>query len=313
LGLFYFFHMKIQFQGFSVLLISVFVLVFSTCGMKTREKDAKDSVTVKGGPYKAPPIPDSVYFMEEKVPLDRFDVYECLEREMLVNTYFHSQTIRFIKLAPRYFSLVDPILKSEGLPADFRYLMVAESNLSPKAFSPAGAAGLWQFMKTTATEYGLEVNNEVDERYHIEKSTLAACRYIKNAWNKYRNWGLVAAGYNAGFAAVDKQIGRQKAGNYFDLLMTEETERYVYRIISLKLILENPGKYGFDVGEEEKYPLFKTHKVEIKGPVPDFADYAASYGITYKTLKYYNPWLRETFLTNKTGKTYFIDIPDAKQ
>lgn len=247
--------------------------------------------------------------MGETVPLDRFEIFESLEREMLVNTYFHSQTIRFIKLAPRYFSMVDPILKQEGLPFDFRYLMVAECNLNPKALSPAGAAGLWQFMKPAAIEQGLEVNAEVDERYHIEKSTLAACRYIKKAYEKFRNWGLVAASYNAGFGAIDRQLSRQKENSYFDLLLNEETERYVFRVISLKLILENPDKFGFNISEEEKYPLLKTKKVEIKGSVPDLAAFAKEHGITYKTLKYYNPWLRGSFLTNKTGKTYRVDIP----
>jgi hypothetical protein len=254
-------------------------------------------------------MPDTVSFMGEKVPLERFEVYESLEREMLVNSYFHSQTIRFIKLAPRFFALVDPILKEEGLPADFRYLMVAESNLNPKALSPAGAAGMWQFMKPAAIQYGLEVNAEVDERYHIEKSTRAACRYLKAAFLKYGNWGLVAAGYNAGPGAVDKQLQRQKVNNYFDILMSEETERYVYRIISLKLILENPLKYGFDIPEDQKYPLWKTKKVEVSGSVPDWAAFSAQHGITYKTLKYYNPWLRDYFLVNKLKKSYQVLIP----
>jgi len=259
--------------------------------------------------HTAPPMPDTVSFMGEKVPLERFEVYESLEREMLVNSYFHSQTIRFIKMAPRFFSLVDPILKAEGLPSDFRYLMVAESNLNPKALSPAGAAGLWQFMKPAAGEYGLEVNPEVDERYHIEKSTLAACRYLKTVYGKYRNWGLVAAGYNAGPGAVDRQLQRQKVNNYFDILMSEETERYVFRIISLKLILENPEKYGFDVPEDGKYPLWKTKNVEVAGAVPDWAAFAGEHGITYKILKYYNPWLRDYFLTNKLRKIYQVKIP----
>ena len=293
-------------------MIVLCTLLFTTCGMKTKDGDRQASDKAVGMQFAAPPLPDTLSFLGEKVPLDRFDVFESLEREMLVNTYFHSQTIRFIKLAPRYFSLVDPILKSEGIPSDFRYLMVAESNLSPRAYSPAGAAGMWQFLKTTALEYGLEVNGEVDERYHVGKSTLAACRYLKKAWEKYRNWGLVAAGYNAGFAAVDKQLQRQKVDNYFDLLMSEETERYLFRIISLKLILENPEKFGFQISEEEKYPLLKTHPVEINGPVPDWTNFAHNNGITYKTLKYYNPWLRESFLTNKAGKRYVVDIPDKE-
>jgi membrane-bound lytic murein transglycosylase D len=301
--------MRTKLSGISLSLVAMGLVVLSTCALRPKDENKSEPVNSSVAIYTAPAVPDTIGFLGEKVPLSRFDVFESLDREMLVNTYFHSQTIRFIKLAPRYFNMVDPILKAQGLPADFRYLMVAESNLSPKALSPAGAAGLWQFMKGTATDYGLEVNAEVDERYHIEKSTLAACRYLKTAWEKYRNWGLVAAGYNAGFAAVDKQLQRQKVNDYFNLLMNEETERYLFRIISLKLILENPEKFGYRIREEEMYPLLKTRKVEISGAVPDLAVYARSLGITYKTLKYYNPWLRGNSLTNKYKKTYLIDIP----
>jgi membrane-bound lytic murein transglycosylase D len=301
--------MSAKLYGIPVTFVIVGLVLFTTCGLKS--KDGVTSNLSEDGMklVTSPPVPDSIQFMGENVPLDRFEIFESLDREILVNTYFHSQTIRFIKLAPRYFRIIDPILKAQGLPADFRYLMVAESNLSPRAYSPKGAAGLWQFMKTTAVEYGLEVNAEVDERYHIEKSTLAACRYLKSAWEKYRNWSLVAAGYNAGLGTVDKQLGKQKVNSYFDLMMNEETERYVFRIISLKLILENPVRYGFNIQEDEKYPLLKTKKIEITGPVPDLAAFAKNHGITYKTLKYYNPWLRESFLTNKFRKTYQVDIP----
>jgi membrane-bound lytic murein transglycosylase D len=307
---FFFADMRTKLFGFSILLFIIGLILFSTCGLKV--KDGGKSEKAVGGTnlFTSPPIPDSIRFMGESVPLDRFDVFESLEREMLVNTYFHSQTIRFIKMAPRYFKMVDPILKSQGLPSDFRYLMVAESNLNPKSLSPSGAAGLWQFMKTTAIEYGLEVNAEVDERYHIEKSTYAACRYLKTAWEKYRNWGLVAAGYNAGFGAVDKQLEKQRVNSYFDLGMSEETERYIFRIISLKLILEDPEKYGFSIAENEKYPDLRTKKVEIKGPVPDLVSFARENKTTYKMLKYYNPWLREFYLTNKYKKIYTVDIPE---
>ncbi|HNZ68020.1 MAG: lytic transglycosylase domain-containing protein [Bacteroidota bacterium] len=293
-----------------VALVSVVVL-FSTCGLNIKgNEESPVSVNDQASWYfTAPPVPDSVFFMGQRIPLERFDVYENLERELLVNANFHSQTIRLIKLAPRYFALIDPILEAEGVPVDFRYLCVAESTLNPRALSPAGAAGLWQFLKGAAMEYGLEVNAEVDERYHIEKSTRAACRYLKDSYAKYRDWAVVAASYNAGTAAVDRQIRRQKETSYFDLLFSEETERYVYRILSLKIILEDPQKYGFLIKEAEKYPVLKTRLVEIATPLADLADFAKSYGITYKTLKYYNPWLRETFLTNKTGKRYLIEIP----
>lgn len=293
--------------GFAV----IFVLL-TTCGHKVREQQKEepgDREEVRHY-YRSPEIPDSLFFMGERVPLERFDILENLERELLSNCYFHSQTIRLIKLAPRYFTIIDPILEEEGIPADMRYLVVAESSLNPKALSPAGAAGLWQFMKGTAGEYGLEVNGEVDERYHIEKATRAACRYLKKNYAKYGSWAMVAAAYNAGPGSVDRQVERQKTSGYFDLLMAEETERYVYRILSFKVILENPLRYGFLVNDEEKYPLLKSREVEVTGPVANLTDFAKGYGITYKTLKYYNPWLRENVLTNKAGKRYLVKIPE---
>lgn len=304
--------MRTKFAGAIALVVSMMLVLFTTCGHKIhdREEEPGRKAGEEQPPfYTTPEIPDSLFFMGERVPLERFDVYENLDREMLSNCYFHSQTMRLIKLAPRYFSVIDPILKEEGIPADFRYLAVAESSLNPRALSPAGAAGIWQFMKGAAGDYGLEVNNEVDERYHLEKATRAACRYLKKSYQKYGSWAMVAAAYNAGPGSVDRQIERQKTTGYFDLLLVEETERYVYRILSFKLILEDPVKYGFRIGEDEKYPLLNTRKVEITGPVADLALYAKELGITYKTLKYYNPWLRETVLTNKAGKRYQIEIP----
>jgi membrane-bound lytic murein transglycosylase D len=302
--------MKTKWFVSTVVIVVMGVFLFFTCGLKLEERTGLQKEENPTMLFASPEMPDSVQFIGENVPLDRFDVFESLERELLVNTYFHSQTIRFIKLAPRYFSIIDPILRMEGIPEDFRYLMVAESNLDPRALSPAGAAGFWQFLKTTAVEYGLEVSAEVDERYNLEKATYAACRYMKNGKLKYGSWALVAAAYNAGYAAIDKQLERQKVNNYFDLLLSEETERYIFRILSLKMVLENPEKYGFQVKENEKYPLLKTYKTELTGPVADFSEFARKYGITYKMFKYYNPWLREISLTNKAGKTYTILLPE---
>jgi hypothetical protein len=303
--------MRTNVTGAIAIALGVTFILLTTCGHKTGDQlGGKVSSGEERPPYYASPdIPDSLNFMGERVPLERFEVFENLDREMLSNCYFHSQTLRLIKLAPRFFTIIDPILKEEGVPADFRYLAVAESSLNPRALSPAGAAGIWQFLKGTAGDYGLEVNTEVDERYHLEKATRAACSYLRNSYRKYGSWALVAAAYNAGPASVDRQMERQKTNGYFDLLLSEETERYVYRILSLKIIIENPEKYGFRVSDEEKYPLLKTRKTEITGPVADLAAYANSLGITYKTLKYYNPWLRETQLTNKAGKRYQIEIP----
>lgn len=259
--------------------------------------------------YKAVSIPDSVSFAGEPVPLDRFDTRESLDRELLVNSYFHSQTLRLIKLAPRYFTIIEPILAEKGVPDDFKYLAVAESGLNPRAVSPARAVGLWQFLATTAQEYGLEVNSEVDERYHIEKSTYAACDYLLKAYNRYGSWALVAAAYNGGLAGVERQVKRQKIDVYYDLLFGEETSRYVFRIIALKLIMENPDTYNFSVAEEEKYPVIETRDVEVEGRVNDFADFALQHNINYKLLKDFNPWLRENNLTNAGKKKYTIKIP----
>lgn len=255
-------------------------------------------------------VPESLTFAGEPVPLKYDDVYESLDRELLVNSYFHSQTLRYIKMAPRFFSMIEPILKEDSIPDDFKYLALAESGFDPTVISPAGAVGFWQFMKGTARDYGLEVNNEVDERYNIEKSTHAACAYFHDSYDQYGSWTMVAATYNAGRNFVDKQIERQKETNYYNLLLGEETERYVFRILALKLVLENPKKYRFLVPDDELYPKWKTKTIEISGAVPDFADFAKEHGTNYKILKMLNPWLRETYLTNKEGKNYEIKLPD---
>ena len=259
--------------------------------------------------FKPVKIPDEVFFAGEKMPLEQFDVREALDRELLSNAYFHSQTIRYIKLAPRYFPVIEPILKERGIPDDFKYLAVAESGFNPRAASAAGAVGFWQFLKGTGQEYGLEITNEIDERYHIEKSTVAACKYLREAYNKYGNWTLVAASYNGGMARVESQQKRQKMTDYYDLLFVEETQRYVYRIAALKLIMENPDDYNFNITEEDKYPVIKTREVEISGPVQYFADFAIEQGINYKLLKDFNPWLRDDKLTNAAGKKYKVKIP----
>ena len=254
-------------------------------------------------------IPDSVFFADKLIPVNYFDVFESLEREILVNANFHSQTIRFIKLAPRYFAVIEPILREYGIPDDFKYLAVAESNLSPKAVSPAKAVGMWQFLAGTARDYGLEVTKEVDERYNVEKSTVAACKYLLEAFEKYQDWTLVAASYNGGMKFLTDQMGKQKVDSYFDLLLGDETERYLFRIVALKLVLEKPEQYGFYIPEEEKYPVLETRNVEIDAPVADFADFALKNGTNYKILKYFNPWLREGYLSNPNAKKYVVKIP----
>ncbi len=291
-----------------LIVAKVTVIYFLILGSSTREEPQIIRMDVPIA-FKAVKIPDSVIFAGERVPMERFDIRESLDRELLVNSYFHSQTLRIIKLAPRYFSIIEPILAEKGVPEDFKYLAVAESGLNPRAVSPARAVGLWQFLAATAQEFGLEVNSEVDERYHIEKSTYAACDYLLKAYRRYGNWSMVAAAYNGGMAGVERQMKRQKNEVYYDLLFGEETSRYVFRIIALKLILENPEIYNFMVAEEEKYPVVKTTNVEVNGRIEDFAAFAIENNTNYKLLKDFNPWLRENNLTNAGRKKYTIKIP----
>jgi hypothetical protein len=272
----------------------------------------KQSATVEPSQHYNTPValPDQLEFAGEKISLENFDVRESLDRELLVNSYFQSQTILYLKKSKRYFKIIEPILKKNNIPDDFKYLSVAESGFQEKITSPAGAVGLWQLMKKAAIENGLEINLEVDERYHIEKSTEAACSYLNRSYRHYGNWINVAASYNAGISGIKRQTELQDSKNYFDLLLNDETARYVYRILALKLIMENPEKYGFKVTEEEKYPDLNCKEVELKGSVLNFAEYAHDHGINYKILKYFNPWLRQSYLKNPTRKSYFIKIPD---
>ena len=255
-------------------------------------------------------LPEKLKFAGEDVPMEYFDVRENLDRELLSNVYFHSQTIRYIKSMPRYFSIIEPILKANGIPEDFKYLCVAESGFDPKALSPARAAGMWQLLESTAKENGLQINAEIDERYHIEKSTEVACRIFKSAYQKFGSWALVAAAYNGGRAGLDQKITQQKVKSYYDLLFVEETSRYVFRILALKMIMEDPEEYGFKVDKKDLYPIIETQNVEVKGSITDLAAFALDKGINYKILKMFNPWLRETSLKNPTKTTYILKIPE---
>ena len=254
-------------------------------------------------------VPTELNFSGERVPLEQFDVYEALDREILSNAYFHSQTIRLIKMANRYFPVIEPILKEQGIPGDFKYLAVAESGLA-NAVSPANAVGFWQLRKGTAEEYGLEVNSEIDERYHLEKSTVAACKYLNESYEKYGNWTTSAASYNIGRRGIDREMARQKNENYYDLLLNEETARYLFRILALKLILEEPAAYGFQISKKDLYNPVPYRIFELSNPVVDFADLAIEQGTNYKMLKFLNPWLRDIKLANKTGKKYLVKIPE---
>ena len=253
-------------------------------------------------------LPNELSFCDEPVPLDRLDVRERLDRELLVNTYWQSNTLLAHKRAARWFPLIEEVLEREGVPDDMKYLALIESGLT-NAVSPAGATGYWQFLKETATQYGLEVSAEVDERYHVEKSTAAACKYLKDAHAKFGSWAMAAAAYNLGQGGVNKQVGRQQQENYFDLLLPEETSRYVFRILAMKEIIRDPERYGFHLRKRDLYAPYDTRRVEVTGPVEDLATFALRQGTNYKTLKLLNPWLRDNKLTNREGRSYTLLLP----
>ena len=257
----------------------------------------------------SPKIPNNITIFGEGVPLENFEVYERVDREILVNTYWHSATILAIKRAARWFPVIESILKQNNIPDDFKYLAVVESNLE-NVVSPAGATGYWQFIKSAAKQYGLEVTDEVDERYDVIKSTEAACKYLNTAYAMFGNWTMSASSYNAGMSGIDKWSGLQKTTNYWNLVLGSETSRYVSRIIAMKLIMENPSAYGYDLKDEDLYKPLKYKEVELTTSVSDFAEYASTLDVNYKTLKLYNPWLRDTKLKVKNGVTYKIKVPE---
>jgi hypothetical protein len=253
-------------------------------------------------------FPVKANFAGENTPLQISDVSERLDRELIVNINLHASTILVIKRANRAFPIIEPILKKNGIPDDFKYLAVIESGLV-NAVSSAGARGVWQFMPETAKERGMEVNDIVDERYNLEKSTQAACSYFLSAKAKFGSWTLAAASYNGGMAGVNRQMDIQKESNYYDLLLTEETSRYVFRILALKEIMKNPDKFGFSLVNEELYSNLPTKKIEVDSSISDLADFAKAQGINYKILKIHNPWLRDKKLDVTDGKKYTIEIP----
>ncbi|MBQ0732813.1 lytic transglycosylase domain-containing protein [Aquimarina celericrescens] len=275
---------------------------------KTQEQKILETNLVNDYNVYAIPMPDNLNFAGELVPIANPDIRERMDRELLVNTYWQSNGLLLFKRANKYFPIIEPILKKQGVPDDFKYLAVIESSLT-QAVSPAKATGFWQILKGTAKEYGLEVNQNIDERYHIEKSTEVACKYLKSAKEKFGSWTLAAAAYNAGRAGILRQMERQEASSYYDLLLGEETGRYVFRIVAVKEIISNPQKYGFNFKEEDLYKHIPTFNVLVDEPITDFNAFAKQYDINYKILKLHNPWLRETNLNNTTGKEYLIKIP----
>lgn len=253
-------------------------------------------------------LPDSLEFCGESIPLDRFYVRESLEREILVNAHLHSSTMLLLKRTSRWFPVIVPIMTKNGLPEDFKYLAVIESALT-NAVSPSKAVGFWQFLESTGKEYNLEINKEVDMRYNQELETVAACKYLKDSYRKFGSWILAAAAFNCGNGRITKTIEEQRVTSYFDMLLPAETERYVYRILALKLIIEDPAKYGYHISDEGWYQPLEYSILTVTESIPDLIEFAINNGTNLKMLKYYNPWLRGTSLTISEGNSYKIKLP----
>ena len=278
----------------------------------------RDSVAVKDESPKvmsftvSPELPSSLFFCGQEYDLTRYNMREGLDRELSSFTYLHSSTMLLIKRANRYFPIIEPILKANGIPDDFKYLAVIESNLDPKIVSTARAVGIWQFMESTGKSYGLRVTPTVDERRNVAKSTEAACKYLKDAYKKYGDWLTVAVSYNAGMGRVSGQMDKQNESSVLNMYFVEETTRYPYRILAIKQVFENPYKYGFVLRAENLYSPIDCVEIDVDKDVADLAAFARNEGITYNDLKFFNPWLMDTKLQTGGGK-YKILIPNKSK
>ncbi len=295
-------------------LITVFALwglisMFASFGT-THQADIKYQNQIKEQYFAyAFPLPETIVFAGENVPLENFDTRESLDLEIQKVAYWHSELLLYMKRANRTFPIIEPILKKNGIPDDFKYFAVCESGLL-NVTSPSGAKGIWQFMDETAKSYNLEVSDEVDERYNLELATEAACKYFKDSYRKYKNWSMVAASYNTGQTNLTLKQKEQNQDNYYDLLLNEETARYVFRTIAIKLVMSEPQNFGFVCRNKDLYPIIHSHVCEIDSSIGNLADFAEKNNTNYKILKFLNPWLRKNVLSNKDKKTYRIAIPE---
>ena len=256
----------------------------------------------------SPILPDTLSFAGEKVPLSTYYVHEGLDLEVITNMYRHSSTMLYFKRANRYFPIIEPILKKNGIPSDFKYLCVIESGLT-NATSPAKAQGFWQFIPSTGANYGLTVNDEIDMRNNLTASTEAACKYIRSLYNKFHSWTAAAAAYNCGENGLARRISKQSTDNYYDLWLNSETSRYVYRILAMKLIMQNPQKYGFHLRQCDLYPPIPTRAATLSGQNVDLYEFARSNGTSYKMLRMLNPWIQTDVLKNKSNQKYMVQLP----
>jgi len=298
--------MKLAQRILSLLSISIITVIFYNAILKTAPNP--ELQTHKGYKIKALKLPKGLNLAGERVPIEINDVKERMERELLVNTYWQSNGILLLKRANRYFPILEPLLAKYNLPDDFKFLALAESGFTDET-SSVGAAGIWHFMRTTGKEYGLEINDNVDERYNIEKSTKVAAEYLIKAKEKLGSWTLAAAAYNVGNRGVSRRLEAQEVNNYYDVKLPDETERYIFRILALKEIITNPKKYGFVFDKEDLYTVKKTRLVKVDTAISNLTLFAKEFGMNYKELKIYNPWLREHKLNNKSRKLYEIKIP----
>lgn len=250
----------------------------------------------------------NINFCGEVVPLQSQDIYERFDYEVIKNSYWHSEMMLYFKRSGKYFPIIEPILKKYKIPADFKYLVVVESGMD-NVVSPAGAAGFWQLMPKTAQEYGLEVESDIDQRYKLELATEAACKYILESYKKFNSWTLVAASYNMGMTGLQKKLNQQETDNYYNLLLNSETARYVFRILAIKDIFEDPAKYGFNLTKKDKYKPIKTRKVEVTESITDLYKFGEKEGVNYKIIRICNPWIKSNHLVVSPGKKYIIDIP----
>ena len=290
-------------------IISLGALFVSGSLLIASKSDTPNPIEVKPSTVKPFEVPQQLSFCDEVLPLDRLDVQEKLDREILVNSYWQSNNLLMLKRSTKYFPIIEPILEKHGIPSDFKYLALIESGLQ-NVVSPAGAAGYWQIMKSTGKENGLIVDSEIDERYHIIKSTEVACAYLNEAYERFGNWTLAAASYNMGMAGTDRKLTEQRVSSYYDLLLNSETARYVYRIAAVKHIHENLEYFGYVFHEDYGYAFPEFDTLQVSGPVNSWIDWALDHGTTYNTLREYNPWIRDGHWTsNAEGQTLTIWLP----
>ena len=294
---------KIHFVG---ILILVMVAVFAMSYKDTDQVDQENKMS-EGMKVFPVPIPNQLVFADETVPLEKFEIKERLDRELLVNSYWQSNTLLILKRTQRSFAVIEPILARYGVPDDFKYLAVAESGLL-NVTSPAGAKGVWQFMPTSGKGYGLAINKMVDERYHLERSTEAACLYLKEAYDKFGSWTLAAASYNRGMSGINRDLSKQLVSDYFDMHLNTETSRYILRILAFKTIIENPSSYGFYIEDKDFYGSIETYDIYADSTISNVSEYAASIGTNYHVLKTLNPWIKGNELVI-TNRPYTIKAP----